>query len=77
MISDPFAGSDLLDKILDWASANTNATRRSAAMDRAHAAGHDACEVCGLALVGNHKSVEGIPLGPTCAKRLRRAGVIL
>lgn len=40
----------MIDRILDWAGDKVNPARRDAAMERAHAKGLDACEVCGRAL---------------------------
>ena len=69
------------DGILDFAATvcGTEAAgqRRDAALARAHAAGDEACEICGKAIKAGKKFVvAGVPIGPTCAKKMRKAGLI-
>lgn len=63
------------DDVLDWAAENVNAARRDRAMERTHNAGGTACECCGLALKTGHITVDGIPVGPECLKKLKKAGL--
>jgi hypothetical protein len=70
------------DDLLDFADTVINtpakAARRDRAMEKAHAAGHQACEVCGRAITGTPDAViEGSPVGPTCARKARKAGLAL
>lgn len=48
--------------------------RRQDAMNRAHRAGHEACEVCGRAVKGGVVYIVGNPVGPDCAKALAKLG---
>lgn len=72
----------LLDEIQDWTAANINPEKRDQAMERAMKKNLPFCEVCGRALKGEseiHEAGYGetVQIGPTCAKKLRKAGIYL
>ena len=63
------------DEILDFADTiidtPSKADRRDRAFEAAHAKGAEACEVCGRALTAG-----SVRVGPTCLRKMRRAGLV-
>lgn len=65
---------DFADTVVD---TRAKADRRNRAMERAHEAGFDACEICGRAIRTQGVTVApGLVLGATCAAKARAAGII-
>ena len=69
------SGLDVVDAIL----TPTAVKRRNGAMLRTHSAGLPACEACGKGIHGDPALVlddqdtgSRMPLGPTCAKKVKR-----
>lgn len=70
----PLTSDDVLDFSCTIIDTAAKARRRDSAMNRAHLAGHAACEICGRAIKGEGLRIDESVLGPTCAKKMRAAG---
>jgi len=76
------------DQVMDVAATvittRAKAERRDRARDRADAAGLESCEICGRGILDSdgalqvRNTLDGsiMYFGPTCAKRLRRSGLL-
>lgn len=78
----PESSADLtIDDVLDFANTIVDtaakANRRDSAMNAAHAAGLDACEVCGRGIKNAAVAarVAGSAIGPECLRKMRKAGL--
>ena len=73
------ADSNPTDTLLDYANEIVNTPAKARARDRNFerlADGVRGCEVCGRALKADNTShYQGLPLGPTCAKKLAVMGL--
>lgn len=72
----------VLDASCDIIDTAAKAARRDRAMSKAHADGHDACDICGRAIKNPATAVHGGQntdlqwlVGPECAKKLRAMGL--